>query len=88
MYFEHTAQVSSKVRVGFFTRHTLSITLSFLNSKLPHRIIIKYNKAIMKKRDKTKQNKLQKITTKRALYEKARKLKRTNKLSEGLKISL
>ena len=30
----------------------------------------------MKKRDKTKQNKLQKITTKRALYEKARKLKR------------
>jgi hypothetical protein len=37
----------------------------------------------MKKRDKTKQNKLQKITTKRALYEKARKLKRKNKLSES-----
>ena len=29
----------------------------------------------MKKRDKTKQNKLQKITTKRALYEKARRQK-------------
>ncbi|MCX6729379.1 MAG: hypothetical protein NTV95_01855 [Candidatus Saccharibacteria bacterium] len=35
----------------------------------------------MKKRDKTKQNKLQKITTKRALYEKARKLKRKNKIA-------
>lgn len=29
----------------------------------------------MKKRDKQKQSKLEKITTKRALYEKARKLK-------------
>lgn len=35
----------------------------------------------MKKRDKTKQNKLQKITTKRALYEKTRKLKRKNKIA-------
>ncbi len=31
---------------------------------------------IMKKRDKKKQNRLQKITTKRAQYEKARKLAR------------
>ncbi len=33
----------------------------------------------MKKRDPIKQNKLQKITNKRALYEKARKLKRIAK---------
>ncbi len=32
----------------------------------------------MKKRDKKKQAKLHKITTKRALYEKARKLKQKN----------
>lgn len=38
----------------------------------------------MKKRDPIKQNRLQKITTKRALYEKARKLKRKAKQAKLL----
>jgi len=38
----------------------------------------------MKKRDKVKQDKLQKITTKRALYEKARRIKfKAKKTNDG-----
>ncbi len=37
---------------------------------------------IMKKRDKMKQNRLQKITAKRAQYEKARKIARKNAVHE------
>lgn len=42
----------------------------------------------MKKRNKIKQDKVHKATTKRALYEKARKLKRKQAANKTLKVNL